>query len=328
MKGAVLALTLAALGRAVAAPAEAQEYRIEPADYTSSAGTIGGAFYVMSTTLFGLYSQEIEGLSYAIVPGGSIMNAIAVGRGDSQFGMAFDSDLIAAWKGAEPYPAPESEIRALFDTNYDVPLHVWLAPGFEVTRIADFVAEGVPVDVDTGLRGTGSELLGQRMLAAHGLGYERIRELGGRITHSHVREAVDRLKDGHIDMLSYTSYVGDPLYVELVAARGVELLSMEPAVTADLGARYGYRPITVAAGSYEGQDHSAHTVTFHSIFICNAAVSNELAYAMTRLAFEHRDELALAHRAFDNLDPEAGADTPIPLHPGAERYFREIGALP
>ena len=84
-----------------------------------------------------------------------------------------------------------------------------------------------------------------------------------------------------------------------------------------------YRPVLIPAGTYNGQDGAVATVGVENLIVCRSALPDELVYQMTRLVFESRPKRAEAHPAAASIDPEQAAAAPIPLHPGAARYFRE-----
>jgi uncharacterized protein len=209
------------------------------------------------------------------------------------------------------------------------PITELLAPGalFMKNRGA-----GVPPDkwvrIDTGTRGTGGELAASRALAAHGASYDDIRAWGGSVTHSSYAEAIDRMRDGHIDAFMNDDILRHPLFVDLTTARDVVLLEMDPDIIAELAEEHGYDPVVVPAGTYQGQDDEVQSFAQHHVFFGHKDLPEEFVYIVTKLVFENKDHLVSAHELFSALDPEVGPTAfPIPLHPGAERYYDEVGAL-
>jgi uncharacterized protein len=87
-------------------------------------------------------------------------------------------------------------------------------------------------------------------------------------------------------------------------------------------------PETIPANSYPGQDKDVPTASIINYLVTSSAVSNDLAYQMTRLIFESLPELANAHAAGKNIKlATAAAGSPVPLHRGAIRYYREKGLI-
>ncbi|MGL5489781.1 MAG: TAXI family TRAP transporter solute-binding subunit, partial [Shewanella sp.] len=84
----------------------------------------------------------------------------------------------------------------------------------------------------------------------------------------------------------------------------------------------------IPASTYEGQSADVSTVAIQNLFVTQTGVSDDLAYQMTKLMFEHLDRLGNAHSAAKAIQlDKATKNLPAPLHPGAERYFKEVGAL-
>ena len=84
----------------------------------------------------------------------------------------------------------------------------------------------------------------------------------------------------------------------------------------------------IPAGTYPGQDEDVPTLAITNILVTSSDVSDELAYQMTKLLFENLDQLKAAHAAAGAIDLETAIkNAPIPLHPGAERFYKEQGLL-
>jgi len=307
-------------------PATAQD-TANTTHVTVAAGSIGGSYFIMNTAMFDIFSKHLEGLAYAIVPGGSISNAIAINKGDAQFGLSFTNDLKSAVVGQSPYSEPMTDIRAVANVGFEARLHVFVSEELGVDSMEGLATEKPELRVDTGPRGTGSELAAKRVLELHGYSYDDIREHGGRVIHSQFREMVDRLKDGHLNALMYNDILGGPLFTDLVSSRDVRLLPLEESVIEILSSDFGYTPGLIPAGTYEGQNDDVATIKRNTIFICHKDMSDDLVYMMTKLILEYRDDLASAYRALDIKPDKVATELPLPLHPGAARYYREHGLI-
>ena len=87
-------------------------------------------------------------------------------------------------------------------------------------------------------------------------------------------------------------------------------------------------PATIPAGTYAGIDEDIPTAAVGNMLITHEGVDEETAYQMTKLMFDNLDRMRSAHGAAEGITPETALDgLPIPLHPGAERYYREIGLM-
>jgi len=295
---------------------------------TVTAGSIGGSWFVIATALFDLYGKNIDGLTYNVVPGGGVGNPIAINSGKATIGLSYTTNLFAAYNGLPPNKAKLQDIRAIFSLNVSSLLHPFVLASSPITSFEELVKRKYPLKVDTGPRGTGGELAAQRALAANGASYEDLRKWGGSVTHSSYREASGRLVDGHIEAFVNDDILKSPTYTELTLARDMRILPLSAESIEKLAGEFGYGKAVIPAGSYKGQTADVPTISQTHAFFGHKDLPEDLVYAMTKLAFENKDKLVAAHPIFSSMDPKLGANgLPIPLHPGAERYYREIGAI-
>src|SRR5690606_41978162 len=89
-----------------------------------------------------------------------------------------------------------------------------------------------------------------------------------------------------------------------------------------------YQPVVIPAVTYYGQTEDVETAAVGNFLITHDGVSEETVYQMTKLLFENLDRLAASHAAAKAIDPKKALDgMPVPLHPGAERYYKEVGVM-
>lgn len=323
-RGPIAAIMLAAL----TAPAMPTALHAEDKAYTVSAGSISGSWFAIMTTMFELYRNNIDDLTYTTIPGGSVANPISLSTGQSQFAMSYSTNLFAAARGDEPYEAQLDNIRAIANTGLSAYMHVYFDNSLGIETLDDIAARQIPLKIDTGPRGGGGELAAGRMLAAHGASYEDIQAWGGSITYSPYREAMDRVNDKQIDGFANDDLPGAPLFAEFAGKDDITIYSQSAEAIALMESEYGYIPGVIPAGTYEGQDQDIMTTYQTPLFVTTADMDEEVVYQMTKLMFEKTDELIAGHNAFTALDVnKAPFGLTVPLHPGAERYYREIGVL-
>lgn len=304
------------------------EASAEQKAYTVSAGSISGSWFAIMTNLFEVYRNNIDDLTYTTIPGGSVANPIAVGSGQAQFALSYSTNLYAATRGDAPYKQEFTDLRAIANTGLSAYIHPFFKAKLGIDSIDDLATQEIRLKIDTGPRGTGGELAAGRVLAAHGASYDSIDSWGGSITYSPYREAMDRVNDGQIDAFINDEIPGQPLFAEFAARDDVLLLSQNADAIAKLNADYGYSPGVIPAGTYEGQDQDIQTTFQTPLFLTSADMDEEVVYQMTKLLFEKQDDLIAGHAAFKHLNLETAATgLTIPLHPGAERYYREMGVL-
>jgi len=191
--------------------------------------------------------------------------------------------------------------------------------GTGVTSLSDLKGKRVSV----GAPGSGTEVNARRILEANGITYDDIEE-----QRLNFNETADALRNGDIEAGFWS--VGPPTssIMNLAASRDIALVPLsEEEVAAAREAEPVFSAYSLRAGIYEGIEEAVPTIAVPNVLVVNAAMDEELAYQITKNMFENVDELIAVHPAANDTTVEfsLGA-TPIPMHPGALRYYEETGA--
>ena len=139
-------------------------------------------------------------------------------------------------------------------------------------------------------------------------------------------ESVELIKNRQLDATLQSAGLGVASIRDLSTSLPITVVAVPASVAETLGAPY--IAATIPAGTYDGQAEDVPTVAISNFLITSDAVSDEVAYQMTKQLFENLDTLVAAHQAAAQIDVQKALEgMPIPLHPGAERYYREAGVL-
>lgn len=139
-------------------------------------------------------------------------------------------------------------------------------------------------------------------------------------------ESVELMKNRQLDATLQSAGLGVSSFKDLATSLDVQMVAVPEEIATKLGAPY--IAATVPAGTYQGQDSDVQTVAVVNFLVTHSEVSDETAYQMTKQLFENIPALTAAHKAAENIRIEdALKGMPIPLHPGAERYYKEKGLL-
>ncbi|HLR77982.1 MAG TPA: TAXI family TRAP transporter solute-binding subunit, partial [Burkholderiaceae bacterium] len=211
-----------------------------------------------------------------------------------------------------------SNTRALASIYPNV-IQIVLPGDSDVQSLQDLKGKRVSV----GAPGSGTEVNSRAVLESNG-----ITQNDFNAQRLNFNETADALRDGDIDAGLWS--VGPPTssIMSLAATRPIRVLSLTEEERANAIEREPvFASFTMPGGMYEGVDEPVTTLGIPNVLIVNADMPEDLAYDLTKLLFEKKDELVAVHAAAENLSVEFTLDsTPVPLHPGAIRYFEEIGA--
>lgn len=308
-----LKYTVAASMLAVALPASAQQLSI-------ATGGTGGVYYPIGGGFAEMINNHIEGAqATAEVTGASVENMGLIMRGDADLALALADTVYQAYNGSGDFEGRQIEnTRALASVYPNAVQLVTLAES-DIETIADLAGKRVSV----GAPGSGTELNARAVLEANGISYEDFTP-----QRLNFNETADAIRDGDIDAGFWS--VGPPTssILNLAATRDIRLIGLSDEEVANAQeAEAVFAPYELAAGMYDGMDEAVQTIGIPNVLVVNSDMDEELAYQLTQLLFENTDELIAVHPAANDTTVEFTMNsTPVPLHPGAIRYFEEVGA--
>lgn len=284
---------------------------------TFASGSVGGAYYPLGGGIADIVS-ELEGVQCTSeATGASIENGRLVGAGESQMGFMMGDAAHKAAQGIEPFENKEP-IKALFNM-YTAPEHIITLKDSGIETIEDLRGKRVSVDAP----GSGCEAMAKEILKAHGITYDDFK-----VANLTQTEAGEALKDGNIDALFWNFAYPGAVVMDVTATREIKMIpisdEMLDVITKDFAY---YVKDKIPGGTYKGVDDDTPVLAVGNDIVCGADMDEELAYKITKILFENIDRLASGHPAANQMTPEMGANTAIELHPGAARYFKEVGAL-
>lgn len=298
---------------AVALPASAQQLSI-------ATGGTGGVYYPIGGGFAEMINNHIEGAqATAEVTGASVENMGLIMRGDADLALALADTVYQAYTGTDDFEGRQVEnIRALASVYPNAVQLVTLAES-DIKSIADLAGKRVSV----GAPGSGTELNARALLEANGVSYSDFTP-----QRLNFNETADAIRDGDIDAGFWS--VGPPTssILNLAATRDIRLIGLSDEEVANAREEEEvFAPYELAAGMYDGMDEAVQTLGIPNVLVVNSDMDEELAYQLTQLLFENTDELIAVHPAANDTTVEFTMEsTPVPLHPGALRYFEEVGA--
>ena len=284
-------------------------------------GGTSGVYYPIGVGLSQLYSNGIEGSKTSVqATKASVenLNLLQAGRGELAF--ALGDSVADAWNGVEDagFKAPLKKLRAIAGTypNY---IQIVASKESGITTLADLKNKRISV----GAPKSGTELNARAIFKAAGLSYEDM----GKVEFLPYAESVELIKNRQLDATLQSSGLGMAAIRDLAATLPITFVAIPADITAKID-NAAYLGSVIPAGTYDGQDSDVPTVAITNILVSHDGVSDDMAYQMTKLMFDNLDRLGNAHSAAKDIKLEGAAKgLPIPLHPGAERFYKEVGAL-
>ncbi|WMT85884.1 TAXI family TRAP transporter solute-binding subunit [Pelagibacterium sp. 26DY04] len=283
-------------------------------------GGTSGVYYPLGVALSEIYADGIEGARTQVqATKASVenLNLLAQGRGEIAF--ALGDSVALAWEGNEEagFPGPLEGLRAI---GAIYPNYVQIVADAQsgIVSLEDLPGRSMSV----GAPASGTELNARAIFEAAGLSYDDL----GRLEYLPYAESAELIKNRQLDSTLQSAGLGVAFIQDLTATHEINIVAIPAEVVESIGAPYV--PAVIPAGTYRGQMQDVPTAAIGNILVTHDGVSEETAYQMTKLLFENLDRMEAAHSAAASIDINAAVEgLPIPLHPGAERYYREQGII-
>jgi TRAP transporter TAXI family solute receptor len=289
----------------------------------------GSAWYVYGATMAELLRKTLPpGSNVDVKPrAGGVGNPRLVAKNETPLGLAFTVTNRWASEGKEAYTEKLDNLRGLvggLDTYYLVAM---ATKKLGIASVRDIRDKKLPVRVYTQPVGSLGEFAGRQLLRAIGLSYADIKSAGGSTQHVGYNVIIDAFKDGRADILFAVVTPKHPSVSEIVSSVDVEFLGLD-ADTAKALLPLGYTAATMPPETFKNQANPISTVGFPSVLITNKDLPEPIAYIVTKTVIENKDALVRGHAGLAEFEPRTAWQPDkvgIPLHPGAERAYREKG---
>ncbi|MBK9115954.1 MAG: TAXI family TRAP transporter solute-binding subunit [Betaproteobacteria bacterium] len=309
---AAAAFGLAAL---VAAPASAQQF------INILTGGQSGVYYPLGVALAQVYGKAIPNVkSTAQVTKASAENLNLLQAGRGELALTLGDALSDAWKGDEEagFKTPLKKLRGLSAT-YNNYIQIVASADSGIKTLADLKGKRVSV----GAAKSGTELNARAIFKAAGLSYKDL----AKVEYLPFGESVELIKNRQLDATLQSAGLGVASIRDLATSVKIVVVAVPPEVVAKVGDP-AYQPAVIPANTYEGQTADVPTAAIPNFLVTHSDVSNDLAYQMAKALYENLDTMYAAHNAAKAIKREnATKGMPVPLHPGAERYYKEVGVI-
>ncbi|MBV0911185.1 TAXI family TRAP transporter solute-binding subunit [Anianabacter salinae] len=311
-RGLLGSAVIVAMG--VATPGLAQQ------QLSIATGGTGGVYYPMGGGLAEIVNNHIEGYSAtAEVTGASVENMGLVATGDADLAIALADTVAQAYSGTGRFEGQQLPMVRGLASLYANMVQIVALEGSGITSLEDLRGKRVSI----GAPGSGTEVNTAAILEANGISYDEIDE-----QRLNFNETADALANGDIDAGFWSVGAPTSSILNLATTNGIVILELsEEELAAAQAADPTFARTTLAGGTYTGVEDDINVLGIPNVLVVSSEMSDDLAYALTSAMFTNIADLQAVHPAANETTVEftLGA-TPVPLHPGAIRYYEEIGA--
>jgi len=297
-----------------AAGAAAQKY-----DLKIMTGPMGGAWYPLGGAIADAIQKQIPEVTFSVMPGGGIGNVEALEVGKCDIGFANSCSAVDGLFGRPPFKKKMENMRQLANL-YPQYFQMAVEEGSGIKTVADMKGKVLACD----RKGLTGEQLSELVLKVYGLSYKDM----AKVNHVSYSDGVSLMKDGHVHGFFLITTIPSSSIIDLAADRKIRLLSLPEDKIKDLQKiNSGFLKRVIPKGTYPGVDYEVQGVGAFTHLIISAKLPDDLVYRITKIIADNLPRFADVVKDMKGVTPKDLAfDVGVPYHPGALKYYKEIGA--
>jgi TRAP transporter TAXI family solute receptor len=284
-------------------------------------GGTSGVYYPLGVALSQVYGKALPAAKVSVQAtkaSAENLNLLQAGRGEVAFTLG--DSLSDAWKGDEEagFKAPLKKLRtvAAIYPNY---IQIVANADSGIKTLADLKGKRVAV----GAPKSGTELNARAIFKAAGLSYSDF----AKTEYLPFGESVELIKNRQLDATLISAGLGVAAVRDLATAVKINIVTIPAEIVPKIGDA-AYQAAAIPAKTYEGQGGEVATIKIQNFLVTHEGVPSETVYLMTKSMFDNLDQMTAAHAAAKGIvKADAAKSPPVPLHPGAEKYYREAGLI-
>jgi TRAP transporter TAXI family solute receptor len=288
-------------------------------DYILATGGTSGTYYPFGGAIANIWNTKIDNMNVtAQATGASAENLRLINKGEAEFATVQNDVMDYAYHGTDMFAGEKLENVMTIGTMYPEVVQIAASKASGIKSIADFKGKRISV----GDAGSGVEFNAKQILEGYGLSFDDIKK-----SNLSFKESAEGLQNGTLDACFITAGVPNSALQELAFTAGLILIPVDGEAADKICQKYGfYTKTVIPADTYKGTESDTAALAIKATLAVSSKLDEEIVYEMTKALFENLDELAQGHAKGKEVSAEkAVTGVSVPFHPGAKKYFKEIG---
>jgi hypothetical protein len=287
-------------------------------------GPSGGSWYPLGAKVMQTIESNIKGVSTSNTSGGGISNVMSVDGGDAEIGWTYAHTVANGYSGKGKFKKAHKNVR-YFATLYPAAFQVAVRADSKIKSFEDMksanISPGKP-------KWTGTAFC-ESIIKDYGYDFSTIKKNGGVVHMVSYKESVALMKDGQADVFMAATSVPQASFIELENSPGIRFIGLpkdriDRIVKNNPGYIYGKIP----ASAYKSLDKDIPTLGIVTSMIVHKDLSDDLVYKMTKVFWDNHAEFVKVKGVWKKvLMKDAVNGAAVPIHPGAEKYYKEQGVM-
>lgn len=288
-------------------------------DYILATGGTGGTYYPFGGAIANIWNTKVENMNVtAQATGASAENLRLINKGEAEYAIVQNDVMDYAYNGTDLFAGEKLANIMTIGTLYPEVVQIAVSKDSGIKSVADFKGKRISV----GDAGSGVEFNAKQIMEGYGLTFDDIKK-----SNLSFKESAEGIQNGTLDGCFVTAGVPNAALQELAFTAGLTLVPVDGEAAKKICEKYGYyTQTTIPGGTYKGTDDDTPALAIKATLAVNSKLDEQTVYEMTKALFENLDELATAHAKGKEVSAKAAVTgVSVPFHPGAKKYFKEIG---
>lgn len=294
----------------------------------AGAGGAGGGWYNTFAGVAEVVAHYDPEINMQVVPGSGLANLPRLGEKQLEFSLSFIPFTLAAYKGEDPFPAKYDNIRSVatgFGDNY---IQIVVDESVKANTFTELMEQKPPIKLAVERVGTSDEWIFRKILGYYKADYNTIKSWGGKVTHAGYGDQSVLMKDRQIEFMLGMIAVPWTAVMEASIGRNLHMLNMTKDLQEYLWKNFALKPTAIPAGGYKFMKEDVQSISCAVQIVCHKDVPEDVVYRVTKAICENPDRVRAINETTKNFDSaKAWEGGQAPLHPGAEKYYREKGYI-
>jgi len=290
-------------------------------NYILATGGTSGTYYPFGGAIANVWNTKIENMNVtAQATGASAENLRLIDRGEAEFAIVQNDVMDYAYNGTDLFDGEKLSNIMTVGTMYPEVVQIAVSKSSGIKSVADFKGKRISV----GAAGSGVEFNAKQIMEGYGLTFDDIKK-----SNLSFKESADGIQNGTLDGCFITAGVPNAALQELAFTAGLTLIPVDGEAADKICAKYGYyTKTTVPGGTYKGTDSDTGALAIMATLAVNAVLDEDTVYDMTKALFENLEDLGNGHAKGKEVSAQtAVTGVSVPFHPGAVKYYKELGLM-
>ena len=290
-------------------------------NYILATGGTSGTYYPFGGAIANVWNTKLENMNVtAQATGASAENLRLINKGEAEFAIVQNDVMDYAYNGTDLFAGEKLANIMTIGTMYPEVVQIAVSKASGIKSVADFKGKRISV----GAAGSGVEFNAKQIMEGYGLTFDDIKK-----SNLSFKESADGIQNGTLDGCFITAGVPNAALQELAFTAGLTLIPVDGAAADKICAKYGYYTKTVIpGGTYKGTDEDCGALAIMATLAVSSKLDEQTVYDMTKALFSNLTDLSNGHAKGKEVSAKTAiTGVSVPFHPGAIKYYKEIGLM-